>query len=76
MGSLLFQLREINLDDQGFFRVRARLPDNLSARIHDEALSPEFNPVSSGGRFVPCSVRYRNVTAIGDRMGTLDRFPG
>ena len=76
MGSLLFQLREVNLDDQGFFLVRGRLPDDLSGRVRDEALSPELNPVSSARRFVSCSVRYRHKTAVGDRMGSLNRFPG
>ena len=76
MDPLLFQLCEIDLDHQGFFPVHGRLPDNFSGWIRDEALSPEFNPVSSGRRFVPRSVRDRNVTAVRDRMRPLDRFPG
>jgi hypothetical protein len=75
MRSLLFQLAEVNLDDKGLFCVRGRLPDDLSGRVRNEALSPEFDPVSSGWRFVSDSVWRRDVTAVRDCMGSLDCLP-
>ena len=76
MDPLLFELGQIDLDHQDFFPVHGRLPDDLSSRVRHEALSPEFNSVSPRRRFVACSVRCRNETAVGDRMGSLDRLPG
>jgi hypothetical protein len=75
MGPLQFQLGEVDFDDQRFFLVHRGLGDNFSGGIGNKTLSPEFDSISSRRRFVPCSVRYCNVTTVGDSMRSLDRLP-
>src|SRR5438552_18085986 len=58
-----------------FFAIDAALRDDLTAGGDDKALSPKLDPRSSGGRFVAHAIHGRDVTAIGNRVTALHRFP-
>jgi hypothetical protein len=49
--------------------------DDLSRRVADKALAPEFDAIAAIRGFVTDAVRHRNVAAICHGVAALDRLP-
>src|SRR5438477_9798736 len=65
---------DISQDD--FFPIDRTFGNDFAAGCRDEALPPEFDAIAPGGRFVSDPVSHGDVTAVGDGVAALNRFPG
>src|SRR5262249_54567349 len=76
--TLCVNLGEIAFGHQDRLSRTSSLCDDLSRRVGDEALSPEFDPavrISFGPWFVTHTIRDRYVNPVGDGVRPLDRLP-
>ena len=73
---LLVNASPINGRSHNLFVIERSLCNDFAIRPAYEALSPEFNAFSAGGRFVSNAVRHCDVASISDGMTPLNRFPG
>src|SRR4051812_19147592 len=64
-----------DLGSHDFLAIETAFRDDLAARRDDEALAPELDPITAGGRLVPNSIDRGDVTAVRDGMAALHRFP-
>src|SRR6185503_15187434 len=64
-----------HLAGNNFFLVDGTLGDDLAVRAAQKTLTPEFNPVTTGGRFVPDPIGCRHIAAVGNRVPALNCFP-
>src|SRR5882757_8276188 len=73
----LFAFRRITFDHQNFFVFASGLRDDLTKRIGDERISPEFDSWIARGRiaFVAHSIHHRDKCSIGDSVRALDGAP-
>src|SRR2546426_3118840 len=76
MRPLFVNASPIYVRGHNFFAIDRPFCKDFAVRPAHKALTPEFNAVPTGRRFVTDAVRYRYVTPVGDRMTTLNRFPG
>ena len=74
--ALLVHPAPIDFGDHDLFPVDGTLCDDFAVRAANKALSPEFDPVAAGRRFVTDAIRDGDVTAVRDGVTALDRFPG
>ena len=59
-----------------FVLIHAALGDDFAARIAGKALSPKFQSLAAGRRFMPHAVNCGNITAVGNGVAALDGLPG
>src|SRR5438034_2346192 len=72
----LLDAPEVDLPDQDRLPILRRLGDDRPKRIGEERRAPEVDPVSPSRSLVAHPVHGRDVTAVGDRVASLDRSPG
>src|SRR5689334_10111289 len=76
MGPVLVHPRPIDFANHDLFFANRAFGNDLSVWSTNETLSPEFDPIAAGRRFMADSIGCGNVAAIGDRVTALDCFPG
>src|SRR6266700_4389546 len=69
-------LAQIDRHDKRLFLVGAGSGENFSGSAGDEALSPEFQPLSVGRFFQADTIAWGHVAAVGHSVAALDEFPG
>jgi hypothetical protein len=75
MCALSLHSVQVCLCNDHLFLVDGGLFDDLSRRVADKALSPEFNAFASVRGFVTDAVRHGNVATIRHGVAALDRLP-
>src|SRR5438270_1818666 len=75
MGTMFIHPFPFNIGSYDFFTINRALRKNFAAWRADETLPPEFNPVTSGRRFVTDPIRRRNEAAIRNGVAAHHRLP-
>src|SRR5262249_19341919 len=73
--TLFVNASPIYVRGHNFFAIDRPFCKDFAVRSAHKALTPKFNAVSTGRRFMPNAVRHRYVTPVGDGMTTLNCFP-
>src|SRR6202030_596219 len=73
---LLVHPRPIDFADHDFLFIHRTFGNDFAIGTANETLSPEFNSVSAGRRFMTDSIRGGDVAAVCDRVTALNGFPG
>src|SRR5262249_14903605 len=74
--ALFVNASPIDLRGQNFFAIDRPFCNDFAVRPAHKTLPPKFNAIPTGRRFMPDAVRHRYVTPVGNRMTTLNCFPG
>ena len=73
--ALLVNAAPIDVGHHNFFPVDRTLRDDFAVRPANKALSPKFNAIAAGRRFMADAVGDCDIATIGDRVTALDGFP-
>src|ERR1044072_665356 len=75
MRPMLVDASPIDFRRHDLFFLNRTLCDDFTVRSANKALSPKFNAVSTGRRFVTDAIRHGHIATVRDGMTTLNRFP-
>src|SRR5258707_5763419 len=78
VAARVFAFCRVALDDEDFLFIVGSFGGDLAERIGDERISPEFETgIAIGGLSFESDAIYNpDLDAVGDRVGSLDWFPG
>src|SRR5436853_772257 len=66
---------QVNRHNEVLLFPCAGFGEDFAGGARDEALSPEFNAIAIHRFFQTDAIGYRDITAVGDGVRALDRFP-
>src|SRR5437762_12829891 len=75
MRPMLVDVLPIDVGEHDFLSIHRGSRKNLAVWSCDKTLSPKLDPFTAGWRLVTDPIRNSNITAIGNRVAALDRFP-
>src|SRR2546428_11367365 len=76
VSSVFVYAGPVDFAHNDFFSVDQTLRYDRAIWSANETLSPEFNPIAPGRRFVTYAVRGRDIAAFRHRVTSLNQFPG
>src|SRR5204863_8725838 len=76
VGTMFVDLFPFDFGRHNLFPVNRALSKNFTARRADKTLSPKFNAITAGGRFMADAISRGHKTPISDGMTALHSLPG